>query len=136
MVLVLAICVPPTLTWMQSCAERREDAVRLVRATTLAQTVMEQVLCDASNTDVGSAAAAYLDAPTTGLRARLAGVASLYTNAGYSYDVTFGDLCDAALTVTGVVTADLYRPVTVTVTYTSARGATVNIPVSGVVAKP
>lgn len=135
-VLVLAICVPPTITWMMSSAERRDDAVRIIRATTLAQAVMEQVLCDASTTDVGAAPAAYLDTATTGLRARLAGAASLYTDAGYAYDVAFGPLSDAALAVTGAPAADLYRTVTVTVSYTSARGAAVSIPVSGVVAKP
>lgn len=135
-VLVLAICVPPTIAWMMSGAQRRDDAVRIIRATTLAQAVMEQVLCDASNTDVGAAPAAYLDTAVTGLRARLSSVASIYTGAGFSYDVAFGPLSDASLTVTGAPAADLYRTVTVTVSYTSARGAAVSIPVSGVVAKP
>ncbi len=129
-VLVLALSVPPTVVWLGESAARRVDSVNAVRASALATTVMESILADASSTapSLGFGAFAnsstYLDSPTTGLRARISALTSPVESIGFSYGVTFSALVDS----TGVVNADtsknLFRKVTVTVSYGAASSTT------------
>ncbi|CAG1008101.1 hypothetical protein PHYC_03519 [Phycisphaerales bacterium] len=127
-VLVLAISIPPTVVWLGDAGARRADAVNAVRASTLSTAVMETILADASSTAPGlgfgafANSAAYLDTPMTGLRARIASITGLFESMGFAYTVTFSALVDSA----GVVNADpglnLFRKVTVSVTYAAAGG--------------
>lgn len=129
-VLVLALSVPPTVVWLGESASRRVDSVNAVRASALATTVMESILADASSTSPSLSFAAfadtstYLDTPTTGLRARISALTSPVESIGFSYSVTFSPLIDS----TGAVNADssmnLFRTVTVTVSYGSATSTT------------
>ncbi len=142
MVVVLALVVPPSLMWMDDAAARRADAVATMRATTLATAVAESVLADVIGAGPGLGFAAladpgtYLDAPAVGLRARLAPVASMYESMGMAYTVGVGPLVDE----TGAVNADtgrnLFRVVTVGVTYPSAEGGPLQVTVPFMVASP
>ena len=75
--LVLALAVPPLAVWLVSATDDRADTVSTAQATILASAVLETVMADAASTDptlnVASLndSAAYLNAPGTGLRARL-----------------------------------------------------------------
>lgn len=125
-ILVLAVSVPSTVAWLGEAAARRADAVNAVRASTLATTVMESIMADASSTDPGlgfaafANAAAYLDAPTTGLRSRLASLTAPAEALGFSYDVTISALVDSTGTVNPDSAQNLFRKVTVTVEYGAA----------------
>lgn len=129
-VLVLALSVPPTVAWLGESAARRADSVNAVRASALATTVMETILADASSTSpsLGFGAfansATYLDTATTGLRARISGLASPVEALGFSYTVTFSALVDSAGVVNADTSKNLFRRVTVTVSYGSAASST------------
>jgi Tfp pilus assembly protein PilV len=135
-VLVLAIAVPPTITWMDRAAARRMDSIQIIRATNLASSVLDQILSDAATTDVGAQPTTYLDTPTTGLRARLATLTAIDLAAGVSYDAAFGPLVASTLASTGDAGRDLYRVVTVTSSYTDSTGVVRTVPITGIVTKP
>jgi type II secretory pathway pseudopilin PulG len=126
-VVVLAIAVPPTMLLLDQSANERADSVAVTRATTYAQGVMEHVLADVSSTHSTRGFAAlsnistYIDAPTTGLRARLQDMSTPYTNAGMRFDLRVSDLVSASGTATGDAARDVFRVVTVTVSFPSAR---------------
>lgn len=135
-VLVLAIAVPPTISMTLESANRRADAIAITRATTLASAVMDQILCDAVTDDLGANVPAYLETPSTGLRARLAPVASIYTDQGFTFEVSMSGLMDRSLTASGDPARDLYRTVDVTVRYVDSTGAARAIPVTTVISLP
>lgn len=130
MVVVLALSVPPTLSWMTQSAERRADQVNSIRAVTLAQGVLEHVMADTMSTSAGlgfaalADAGAYLDTPTTGLRARLLPLTASYEGLGFSYAVTIGGLVDSAGEVNTDVALNLFRHVKVTVSFPLSDGTT------------
>lgn len=127
MIVVVALLVPPSVSMLSQAQAMRVDATQSTRATILARSVMEQVLADVSSpsASLGMAALAssstYLDAPTTGLRARLADVSAAYQTLGHSWSLTIG----APVSVSGSADADsarnIYRTVQVSVTWNSAR---------------
>ena len=119
-VLVLAIAVPPTISGMMGSATRRADAIQITRATALAASVLDQIMCDAITVDIGLSPTNYVDTAVTGLRARVAGTTSLYTNLGMSYTVTIGPKVGSSLVATGLVATDLFRQVTVAASYTDS----------------
>jgi type II secretory pathway pseudopilin PulG len=127
-VVVLAISLPATLTWLDQANMRRVDAVNSTRATAMATSVMEHVLADVAskNASLGFGAlansATYLNTPVTGLTARLSTFASLYTSMGFSYAVNIGALVDKTGTTTGNGAQDIFRVITVTVSFTGADG--------------
>jgi type II secretory pathway pseudopilin PulG len=129
-VLALALSVPATVAWLGESAARRADAVNALRASALATTVMETVMADAASDapGLGFAAfentAAYLDTARTGLRARIAPLTRAYTDLGFSYEVTFSALVDATGNVNTNPAMNLFRRVTVTVSYSSAQSST------------
>ena len=129
-ILVLALAVPPTVAFLDQSASARADAVNTTRATTLAQCVMENVLADASSTAPGLGYAAfadmttYRDTPTTGLRDRISPMTGLFTGMGMSYTVGASAPVASTGTTSGVVDQDIFRVVTVTVTFESAQQAT------------
>lgn len=141
-IVVLAVSLPPTIMWLDASTSRQADAASATRATFLATAVLESIKADVASTTpgLGFAAlanqAAYLDTPSTGLRARLTPMVQPMLDMGLEYDVTIGALVNE----TGVVDAspanNLFRIVTVTVTAPSASGPQLNIDVSCVVATP
>lgn len=139
-VVVLALAVPPTLSWMAQASDERADQVNSIRAVTLAQGVMENIMADCMSTSAGlgfsafADAATYLDTPATGLRARLAGVTSPYESLGFSYSVTIGSLVDSSGAVNADSTLNLFRNVTVTVSFPLSGGTTAAMDVETVLA--
>lgn len=134
-VVVLAIAIPTTLTFLNDANQRRVDSVNTTRATALATCVMEHVLADVSSKASGlgfsalSNSNAYLNTAGTGLVARLSTFTNLYSGMGMTYTVTIGPLADKTGVATGVVTEDVFRVVTVAVSFTGADGTarTLNI---------
>lgn len=126
-VVVIATLVPPATTMMRDASLARSDSTHITRATLLAQGVMEQVLADAASPSgsLGMAAFAssstYLDSPVTGLRARLSGLTSVYTASGHAWTLSIGSLVSASGALTDDSTRDVYRRISVSVTWNSGR---------------
>lgn len=135
-VLVLAIAVPPTVTGMVQAVNRREDAIQLIRATTLASAVLNQIQSDSVTADIGSDVPAYLDTPATGLRDRLDPVTSVLLIGGMTYDVDMSAKLNASLNTSGDPSFDVFRTVTVTIDYVDAWGAARTLPFTTVIATP
>lgn len=127
-ILALSIALPTTLIWLGEANQRRTDSVNATRATALGTLVMEQVLADAASKSSGlgftalANSATYLNTATTGLVARLSTITSLYTNLGITYNVAIGALVNKSGVTSGVTTQDLFRTVTVTVSFNGADG--------------
>jgi len=136
MVLVLAIAVPPTLEIMMSSSASRANLINTSRATMLASNVLEGVLADVASDDddLGfdalADASAYLSTPTTGLYSRMSSVTDLYDSLGLTYVVTISGLIGPEGSVSGIESENIFRTVTVRVSYPSADGAAYILPVS------
>lgn len=132
-VLVLAITLPTTLIWLGEANRRRVDSVSATRATALATCVMEHVLADVAsrNASLGFGALAnsnaYLNTGGTGLVARLSSFVSTYTALGFSYAVTIGPLVDKTGVTSGNSAFDVYRVVSVGVTFPGADGTPLTV---------
>jgi type II secretory pathway pseudopilin PulG len=126
-IIVLAIAIPPTVAFLDQSAAQRADAINTQRATTLAQCVMESVLADVNSSAPGLGYAGladmnnYLDSPTNGLRVRVSEATDLYTGMGMSYSVTASAPVSSTGASTGNHSTDLFRIMTVTVSFPSAR---------------
>lgn len=135
-VLVLAIAVPAAMSMIAEANEARRQGADAARAVTLAQGVLEHIIADVNSAEPGlgfgalADPAAYLSAPTTGLYDRLDALAAPYAAAGMTYDVTIGALANAAGTVTGDAGQDVFRAVTVRVTFEDPDGEDLVLPVS------
>ncbi len=140
-VLVLALTVPAAMTMITEGNESRRQSAEVARATTLAAAVLEQIIADSVSPDgsLGFAAfadaSAYLSTATTGLYDRLDPVTSVYTDDGMAYTVSIGDLATAEGVVTGDADDDVFRLITVTVTFDDPDGGTLTLPVSVVLAE-
>jgi prepilin-type N-terminal cleavage/methylation domain-containing protein len=138
-VLLLAIAVPTTAMFLDQRAAQRADAVQALRASTLAQGVLEHVLADAASNAPGLGYAAFADAnsylntPTTGLNARIAPLLNFYDDLGVACQVTIGSPVSISGTATGVPANDIFRVVTVRVTATSTTAAPIDVSVSSFV---
>jgi len=138
-IVVLAISVPPTLMLMDDAASDRVDSVSTTRATVLAAAVLEQVIADVHSPATGLGFAAFDDPPTyldtagTGLRDRLTDVSSVYDSLGLSYSVDIGALVDQGGVVSGDSGLDVFRRITVTIDFPSARVGTLSLAVSTMV---
>lgn len=140
-VLVLALAVPPAVSWLDEAVSARADSVNATRAAALAGAVIEHILADCSSTAAGlgfdalAAPSAYLDTPTTGLRARLAAVSDFYAALGFAYSVSIGPLVDDSASENPDSSLNVFRVVTVTVDFPSAAGGrllfTISFMVSG-----
>lgn len=134
-IVVLAVAVPPSLLMVDDVTRARADSVSTVRATALATGVLEQILADVYGGDplLGFDALAdsnsYLQTPTTGLAARISSMTGLYTTFGVGYSVQIGDLVDSSGAVSGDPANDVFRRVTVTATYQSLHGGTIDLPI-------
>lgn len=135
-VIVLGLAVPPALSWLDSAVSARADAVNAARATVLATSVMESILADSASSAPGLGFAAladesaYVDDPASGLRTRLAALAQHYEAFGLAYAVSIGPLAAFDGVATGDPSRDVFRMITVTVTFPSAAGGTLELPVS------
>lgn len=139
-VTMLAIAVPATVSWMQSAAGDRADATNALRASIMASSIAEQVIADSVSSSFGMNALldpqTYLDLPTLGLRARLAENLSIYTDAGFNYQVAIGDLVGPEGVATGDPRLDVSRILTITVFYPSSRGAPYELTLDVMVTDP
>ena len=138
-IIVLAIAVPPSLQLLDSAAASRADSINTTRATLLAMTVMEQVLADVYSADPSlgfdalADSDAYLNTAGTGLVDRIAVVTDTYAALGISYSVQIGPLAQADGTVSGDADLDIYREITVVVSFPSAVTGVLDMPVSAIV---
>ncbi len=135
-VLVLAISVPPTLSWLGEAASRRADSISVVRAAALANVVIEQVMSDSVTADIGLSPAGYTNTATTGLIARLSPTSTFYSALGYTWSLSFSGLVGPTLVATGDPAKDIYRTTTVTVKYSDSAGTARSLATTMVVAKP
>lgn len=135
-VLVLGIAVPPTLNMMESASAGRVDAINTTRATYLSTIVLETILADmtSNHADLGFEAlddsGVYLSAPNTGLYNRLTTIVQSYTDVGFKYSVTIGELVSSDGQVSATAGDNIFRTITVRVQYASASGAEFSMPTS------
>lgn len=129
-VVVVALLVPPSVSMLREAQVARVDSANAVRATVLCGAVLEQVLADASSSapSLGMSAfsnsAAYLDTPTTGLKARLSPVTSTYSTLGVSWSLAIGSPVAASGVADANAALNIYRAVTVIATWNSGRVGT------------
>lgn len=136
---ILAAMIPTSALMLADSARRRVDAAHANRASWLASGVIEQILADVNSpsASLGMSALAnastYLNTPSTGLVARLETVTSLYADRGLSYAVTIGGLVSDSGSATGDSAQDVYRLVTVTVSWTDTSGTARSLALSSLV---
>ncbi len=127
-IVVLGIAIPPASMLLVDAGGARRDAVMTARATWLATGVLEHVLADVNSAEPNRGFAAladsalYLDDPTDGLLARLAVTIAFYQGLGLDAAVAISGLVAADGTATGDVYQDLFRRVSVTVSWTDSAG--------------
>ncbi len=132
-VIMLSIVVPITSMFLDQRASQRADAVQALRASTLAQAVLEHVLADASSNAPGRGYAAfanantYLNDPATGLYSRIASMLNFYDNMGVTCVVTISSPVSISGSATGVPAQDLFRIVTVQVSAPTSRGIDIDV---------
>ncbi|GJM18835.1 MAG: hypothetical protein DHS20C14_10480 [Phycisphaeraceae bacterium] len=135
-VLVLAIAVPVGMRMITESNEVRRQSADTARAITLTAGVLEHITADsnASSGGLGFSAfddsSAYLTTATTGLYDRLATMTAPYSTDGITYDVVIGPLADATGTVTGDTNEDVFREITVRVTFPDPDGGSLTMPTS------
>lgn len=133
-IIVLAIAVPPTLNMMESAGAGRVDAINTTRATLLATSVLETVTADVNSEAAGlgfdalSDSATYLSDPGSGLYARLESSLEPYTAAGLTYSVEIGGLVAADGNPSGDADENIFREVTVRVSFNAASSASYQVP--------
>lgn len=141
-IVVLAVSLPPTIMWVDASTSRQADAASATRATFLATSVLENIKADVASTSPGlgfaalASSATYIDAPSTGLRARVDSMVEPLLNAGLSYEVSIGTLVNETGVVDASAARNIFRVVSVTATAPSASGAPISIEVSCVVTAP
>lgn len=126
-IIILALTAPVTLSVLSDAAASRIDALNTTRATWYAGAVIEHILADVSSGSPGlgfdalADADHYLNDPGAGLEARLGKLVAPYADLGMSHEVVIGAPVAADGVATGDADLDLYRYVTVTIHWTSAR---------------
>lgn len=140
-VLVLGVAVPPTLNLLDSASAGRVDAINTTRATYLTTAVLETVMADLTSAapGMGFAAladpAAYLQTPTTGLYDRLQPLTQTYADQGFSYEVRIGELVSSDGSVSAEPTDNIFRLITVSVSFPSASTSRYSMPTSFLVSE-
>jgi len=138
-IIVLAIAIPPAMSMMTEGARSQADAVAQTRATWFATAILETILADVASEDpdLGFEAldnfGVYLKTPVTGLHDRLAPVRDHYEPMGFSYDASAGPLSNETGVVTGDAQQDVFRTVTVEVSWSTLRGQSRTLTVDCVV---
>ncbi len=131
---VLAIAVPMGLAMMRDAAIVRVSSTQTSKAFWLANAVVEQVQADLDSSTTGlgfdamSDANSYLNDAPDALRTRLASVVTDAEAYGFSWSVVAGALVDANGLTTGNTDEDIYRVVTVTVSWTNPMGQAQTFP--------
>lgn len=97
MVLVLALVIPSGMRMVSAAERSQRESESIYLSTSLARSIVEQVLADVYASDrFGPAAlddvAVYLDDPDTGLRARVSWLFANPATQGMSFDLTVGDV--------------------------------------------
>jgi hypothetical protein len=135
-VLMLSLAVPPVLEMVSLAGADRADTVNTNRAVVLATLVLESVVADIASGeptlgfDALADPASYLNAPATGLSDRLAGVSQPYLAVGMAWTLDIGPLVGPQGVADTDPAGNLFRTVTVRVTYPSASGGGLVLPVS------
>lgn len=138
-VVVLSIAIPPAVSMMIDAAKTQADSVKMTRATWFATSILENIIADVNSDDANLGfnalddSAAYLTAPSTGLNNRLSGVIAFYNGYGFTHSVQVGALSNAAGKVTGVPADDVFRTITVGVTWTNMNGVSRTLNIGAVV---
>jgi hypothetical protein len=138
-VLILSLAVPPVLEMVSAAGADRADTVNTNRAVVLATLVLESVVADVASSDpalgFGALAdsASYLSAASIGLSDRLAGVSQPYTAVGMGWTLEIGSLVGPDGVPDADAARNIFRTVTVRVTFPSASGEDFVLPVSVVV---
>lgn len=120
-IVIISLAAPPTFLLMRDVADARRSTVVSERALWLAAGVMEHIVADVESDAPGLGpdaledSANYLDNAATGLRIRLAGMTSIYTDQGIAYDVDISDPISADGTPTGNANEDAFRRITINV---------------------
>ncbi|MGP1347315.1 MAG: type II secretion system protein [Phycisphaerales bacterium] len=120
---VLALMVPTALSMLESAARQRTGASKALVATSFAASIGEHIIADmhAGDPAIGFEALddmnAYLNDPNTGLRTRLAWLIGHHATLGYELDIEIGALMSADGTATGDPDLDLFRRLTVVVSW-------------------
>ncbi len=141
-VIVLAVAIPATMGSLSDAANARRDGATALRAATLARAAMEHVLADVHSGAPGlgfdalSDSAAYVEAPVTGLMARLAPTLEAYEAFAMGCEVRVSGLVDYSGVSTGSAEADVCRDVTVVVTFPALRNGAKEMRVSARVTEP
>jgi len=136
MVLVLAIAVPPTLEVLMSNSASRINVINTGRATMLASNVLEGIMADVSSSDAGLGFDAladsnvYLSTPTSGFYSRMETATQSFTDLGLSYTVTIGDLVGPNGIASMTPSENIFRTITVEISYPSADGPAYTLPIS------
>jgi prepilin-type N-terminal cleavage/methylation domain-containing protein len=122
-IVIISLAAPPTFLLMRDVADARRSTVVSERALWLAAGVMEHIIADVESDAPGLGPAAlenaadYLDDPASGLRVRLADMTSVYVSQGIAYDVAVSDPISADGTPTGNANEDVFRRITIHVTW-------------------
>ena len=140
-IVILALTAPVTLSVLSDASASRIDALNTTRATWYAGAVVEHILADVSADAPARGFNAladpphYLSAPGDGLETRLGKVVAPYEAIGMTHTVEIGALVGADGVATGDPAQDLYRYITVTIHWTSARHGAKAFDVSVLVAE-
>lgn len=127
-VVVLAVAIPPAVSMMADSARAQADSVTITRATWFASALIEQIIADVNSDDAGLGFAAlddsdtYLTTPSVGFEARNSALIAHYGSLGLTHGVLIGELSNASGTVVGDIEEDIFRTVTVSVTWTTLKG--------------
>ncbi len=138
-VMVLAIAVPPTLNLLEDAGAGRADAINTTRATMLAMSVIEMVTADIDSNAEGlgfdalTNEAVYFETPNTGFHDRIEPLIEPYLDAGLSYSVDIGALVASDGAVSGDADENVFRVITVRVTFPAASTSSYVVPVSTMV---
>lgn len=138
-VVALAVAVPPTLAWMDTSVSARADSVNTGRATVMATGIMENILADVASTSPGLgfsalvAPATYVDTPVTGLRDRIASVTGTYEQLDFKWTLDVGPLIASSGATTGDSSQDVFRLLTVNVSFPSASGGRLTLKIASMV---
>jgi prepilin-type N-terminal cleavage/methylation domain-containing protein len=134
-IVILAIAIPPSILFLDQATSQRVDAIRTMRASFLAASIAETVLADTASTSPGlgfsalSNSAAYLNTPGTGLLARVATITDGSVDGDTTFQVTIGPLVNSSGIVSPTATANVFRRVTVQVSFLRSDGSTQDVSV-------
>ncbi len=138
-VVVLGLAVPPTLMMIDATVDRQIDSLNVVRATTLATALAEQVIADASSASPGlglsGVSASDYATKAGGLNERLSATISPYQALGFSHAVSVGGLVSKTGAASGTTSENVFRLATVTVSFPSVRGGTMSLDLSALVSE-